>query len=168
MTTAIKGTVRAVVRRLYRIPSPTYNHASHRNLRRFGAALSPIVRQKGTPILNVGGGGRAFPTNTVDCFVREVVVNIDVEPHPGVHCIADAARLPFASEVFAGVLSTAVLEHVRQPGRAVREMARTSMADGLVYIELPFLQGFHASPNDNQRYTSDSYTHLTLPTTPYV
>tara|TARA_B100000029_G_C17417439_1_gene903022 strand:- start:65 stop:829 length:765 start_codon:yes stop_codon:yes gene_type:complete len=160
MTTAIKGTVRAVVRRLYRIPSPTYNHASHRNLRRFGAALSPIVRQKGTPILNVGGGGRAFPANTVDCFVREVVVNIDVEPHPGVHCIADAARLPFASEVFAGVLSTAVLEHVRQPGRAVREMARTSMADGLVYIELPFLQGFHASPNDYQRYTSSGVAEL--------
>ena len=116
MTTAIKGAVRAVVRRLYRIPSPTYNHASHRNLRRFGAELSPVVRRTGTPILNVGGGGRAFPTNTVDCFVREVVVNIDVEPHPGVHCIADAARLPFASEVFAGVLSTAVLEHVHEQG----------------------------------------------------
>ena len=160
MTTAIKGVIRAIARRLYRIPSPTYNHASHRNLRRFGAELSPIARRKGTPILNVGGGGRAFPTKTVDCFVREVVVNIDVEPHPGVHCIADAARLPFASEVFAGVLSTAVLEHVRQPGMAVREMGRTCKAGGLVYIELPFLQGFHASPNDYQRYTSSGVTEL--------
>ncbi len=160
MTTAIKGVIRAIARRLYRIPSPTYNHASHRNLRRFGVELSPIARRTGTPILNVGGGGRAFPTKTVDCFVRAVVVNIDVEPHPGVHCIADAARLPFASEVFAGVLSTAVLEHVRQPDRAVREMARTSMAGGLVYIELPFLQGFHASPNDYQRYTSSGVAEL--------
>jgi SAM-dependent methyltransferase len=154
------GVVRKIVRRLYRVPSPTYNHASQRNLRRFGSELSPIVRRKGTPILNVGGGGRAFPTNTVDCFVREVMVNIDVERHPDVHCIADAARLPFASEVFAGVLSTAVLEHVRQPDMAVKEMSRACMAGGLVYIELPFLQGFHASPNDYQRYTSSGVTEL--------
>ena len=56
--------------------------------------------------------------------------------------------------------NAAVLEHVRQPDRAVWEMARTSMAGGLVYIELPFLQGFHASPNDYQRYTSSGVAEL--------
>ncbi len=149
-----------LARHIYRVPSPTYNHASHRNLQRFGSALSASARRDGARVLNVGGGGRQFPPGTLDGFVREVIVNIDVERHPSVHVLADAARLPFASNAFGGALSTAVLEHVRRPGAAMTEIARVCAPGGLVYIEVPFLQGFHASPNDYQRYTSSGVAEL--------
>ncbi len=152
--------LRRAARRVYRLPSPTYNHASRRNLRRFGAALALPTRRGGRPVLNVGGGGRQFPPNTLDVFVRQAMVNIDVQRHPGVHCLADAARLPFASNTFAGALSTAVLEHVRQPAQAVAEIARVSAPGALLYVEVPFLQGYHASPHDYQRYTSSGVAEL--------
>ena len=152
--------LRRHVLRMYRVPSPTYNHASPRNLRRFGAELSAQVRGGGLRILNVGGGGREFPPETVDGCMRGAMLNVDVEQHRGVACVADAARLPFASGVFCGAVSTAVLEHVRRPDAAVAEIARVCTPGSLVYIEVPFLQGFHASPSDYQRYTSSGVAEL--------
>ena len=146
--------------RMYRVPSPTYNHASSRNLRRFGMETSTQVRGGGVRILNVGGGGREFPAETVDGGVQAAMLNVDVEQHQGVECVADAARLPFASGVFCGAVSTAVLEHVRRPDAAVAEVARVCTPGSLVYIEVPFLQGFHASPSDYQRYTSSGVAEM--------
>ena len=155
-----RARVLGLARRLYRVPSPTYNHASQRNLQRFGSALSVPTRRDGARVLNVGGGGRQFAPGTLDGFVRQAIVNIDVERHASVHVIADAARLPFASNAFGGALSTAVLEHVRRPGEAMTEVARVCAPGALLYIEVPFLQGFHASPNDFQRYTSSGVAEL--------
>ena len=160
MTGRTRARLMGIARRLYRVPSPTYNHASHRNLQRFGSALSGPARRDGVRVLNVGGGGRQFPPDTLDGFVRQAIVNIDVERHAGVHVLADAARLPFASDAFGGALSTAVLEHVRRPGAAIAEVARVCAPGGLIYIEVPFLQGFHASPHDYQRYTSSGVAEL--------
>ena len=160
MTGRTRARLMGLARRLYRVPSPTYNHASQRNLQRFGGALSKPARRDGVRVLNVGGGGRQFPPGTLDVFVRQAIVNIDVERHPGVHVLADAARLPFASNTFGGALSTAVLEHVRRPGAAIAEMARVCAPGALIYIEAPFLQGYHASPNDYQRYTSSGMAEL--------
>ena len=160
MTGETRARLLGLARRIYRVPSPTYNHASHRNLQRFGSTLAVPARREGIRVLNVGGGGRQFPPGTLDGYVREAIVNIDVEPRPSVHVLADAARLPFASNAFGGALSTAVLEHVRRPGAAVAEIARVCAPGALVYIEAPFLQGFHASPNDYQRYTSSGMAEL--------
>ena len=160
MTGRTRARLMGVARRVYRVPSATYNHASHRNLQRFGGALSEPTRRDGVRVLNVGGGGRQFPPGTLDGFVRQAIVNIDVERHPGVHVLADAARLPFASNAFGGALSTAVLEHVRRPGAAMAEVARVCAPGALIYIEVPFLQGFHASPHDYQRYTSSGVAEL--------
>lgn len=160
MTGRMRARLLGMARRCYRVPSPTYNHASHRNLQRFGSALSGPARRDGARVLNVGGGGRQFPPGTLDGFVRQSTVNIDVDPHPGVHVVADAVRLPFASNAFGGALSTAVLEHVRRPSAAMAEVARVCAPGALIYIEVPFLQGFHASPNDYQRYTSSGVAEL--------
>ncbi len=160
MTGAQRARLRGLARRMYRLPSPTYNHASKRNLRRFGDALSTAARQERARVLNVGGGGRQLPPDTLDWFVRQAVVNVDIVRHPRVECLADAQRLPFASDVFAGALSTAVLEHLPDPNRAVAEMRRVCKPGALIYVEVPFLQGFHASPHDFQRFTRSGLEHL--------
>lgn len=160
MNVTARGRLGRLARRLYRVPSPTYNHASRRNLHRFADAVSAADRTEGVGILNVGGGGRPLPRDTTDRFVRRAVVNMDIARAPGVSCRGDAQRLPFASDSFVAVLSTAVLEHLRDPPRAVAEMTRVARPGALLYVEVPFLQGYHASPDDYQRFTSSGLRNL--------
>ena len=47
----------------------------------------------------------------------------------------------------------AVLEHVREPTKMIAEMYRVLAPGGVCYTEVPFIQHFHAYPNDFQRYT---------------
>jgi SAM-dependent methyltransferase len=51
------------------------------------------------------------------------------------------------------VIATALLEHVPYPRLVVREIHRVLRPQGLVFIEVPFLEGFHADPDDYQRFT---------------
>ena len=149
--------LRALARRLYRVPSSTYNHASARNLERFGE-LTAAMRQPAA-ILNVGGGGRGLPSAITRAAGPGGVVNLDIARHPTVTCQADALRLPFASGSFDGILSTAVLEHLPTPQTAIDEMGRVARSGAVLYTEVPFLQGYHASPDDYHRFTSSGLRH---------
>ena len=152
--------LRRLARSLYRIPSPTYNHASHRNLVRFGREVRPQAGDADIRILNLGGGGRPLPPEVGADAGDRTVVNLDLGRHTGVSCIGDAQRLPFASDAFTGVLSTAVLEHLPEPPAAIAEMTRVGQPGALIYVEVPFMQGFHASPDDYQRFTRSGLSHL--------
>src|SRR6266550_76917 len=82
----------------------------------------------------------------------EGAVRCDLALHgPGIR--ADAARLPFRSGTFDCVVATALLEHVVHPARVVREIHRVLRPSGVLYVEVPFLEGFHADPDDYQRFT---------------
>ncbi len=152
-----RSSLRTLRRRLYRVPSSTYNHASARNLERFGELTA--AKAQPAAILNVGGGGRGLPDAITRAAGPGGVVNIDITRDPAVTCRADALRLPFASGSFDGVLSTAVLEHLPTPQTAIDEMGRVARPGALLYIEAPFLQGYHASPDDYHRFTSSGLRH---------
>lgn len=93
-------------------------------------------------VLDLGCGDRHI--------VGAVRCDITLQP-PGVR--GDAARLPFRSSIFDCAIATAVLEHVPYPQRVVREIHRVLRPHGIFYVEVPFLEGFHADPDDYQRYT---------------
>jgi len=42
---------------------------------------------------------------------------------------------------------------VPHPQRVVREIHRVLRPHGVLYVEVPFLEGFHADPDDYQRFT---------------
>jgi ubiquinone/menaquinone biosynthesis C-methylase UbiE len=67
--------------------------------------------------------------------------------------VANGERLPFRNGTFAVVLLRGVLEHVSSPESVMWEVGRVLEAWGQVYIEVPFLQPFHASPDDYRRFT---------------
>ena len=157
MRAARRSPLRALARRLYRLPSSTYNHASARNLDRFGELAAAMAQP--AAILNVGGGGRGLPDAITHAAGPRGVLNLDIARHPTVTCRADALRLPFASQSFDAVLSTAVLEHLPTPQIAIDEMARVARPRAVLYIEVPFLQGYHASPDDYHRFTSSGLRH---------
>jgi SAM-dependent methyltransferase len=122
--------------RLLKPPSPTLN--TGRLLKKLLADFPPANHL----VLDLGCGPRNID-GTIRC-------DLELEP-PGIR--ADAARLPLASQSFDCVIATALLEHVPHPRRVVREIRRVLRPGGLVYIEIPFLEGFHADPDDYQRLT---------------
>ncbi len=102
------------------------------------------ARQSGGLALEVGSGiTRGVPRQ----------VNLDVGLFDHVHVVASAERIPFADHTFTLARSIAVLEHVRHPDQVVKELHRVLQPGGHVYAEVPFMQHFHAYPNDFQRYT---------------
>jgi SAM-dependent methyltransferase len=81
------------------------------------------------------------------------VLCVDGVGYANVHVVTDLETLPFHDGSLDGVISVAVLEHVPDPASHVREMRRVLKPGGRVLCFIPFMQGYHASPHDYQRYT---------------
>src|SRR5262249_60767129 len=67
--------------------------------------------------------------------------------------VCDAQRLPFADETFDAVVVQAVLASVPDVERAVDELHRVLVADGLVYAEDAFIQQVWGGRFDFHRWT---------------
>ena len=119
---------------------PTYLRPEHR--RHVQEML--VGLETGAQVLNLGSGRQSLGAG---------VVNLDLIVYPEVNIQADAHRLPFPDEAFNAVIALALLEHVDKPWEVVREMERVLKPGGVVYIEAPFLQPYHADPGDYFRYT---------------
>ena len=100
--------------------------------------------------LYIGGAG-----NRVDGYV-----NVDLFSLPGVDVAADAEALPFPDGVFQRVECDAVLEHVRDPVRVMREIERVTAPGGYVHLVTPFCHPFHEYPKDYRRFTPDGLKQL--------
>jgi SAM-dependent methyltransferase len=91
---------------------------------------------------------------------KERVICVDGAAYPNVHVVCRLERSPFRGGSLAGILSIAVLEHVPNPQEHVREMFRVLRPGGRVLCFIPFIQGYHASPDDFQRYTMSGLKEL--------
>jgi SAM-dependent methyltransferase len=76
---------------------------------------------------------------------------------PGVDFVADVSALPFEDGSYDIVLSTQVLEHVRDPQRVVQEMARVLKPGGWLFLTTP-----QSSPLHNLPYNFFNFTNLGL------
>jgi SAM-dependent methyltransferase len=121
-------------------PVLTYRSPSRRNLVGKYVATFP----EDAVIANVGAGARRYGAN---------VINIEVEPLPGVDLVGVAEKLPLADASCDGAVLQAVLEHVRDADLTLRELYRVLKPSGSLLIEVPFMQGYHPSPGDYRRYT---------------
>ena len=71
---------------------------------------------------------------------------------------ADAANLPFASNIFNGVICLEVIEHVPDPDQVMAEISRVLKSEGYAWISMPFLYPLHDAPFDFQRFTEFGLT----------
>jgi hypothetical protein len=95
-------------------------------------------------VLNIGSGRTRLGSRTI---------NLDIQAHPTVQVRADGHRLPFRDQAFSGVLLRGVLEHVRSAETVRDEALRVLKPQGFLYVEVPFLQPYHLSPEDHRRFT---------------
>ncbi|MDO8672182.1 MAG: class I SAM-dependent methyltransferase [Dehalococcoidia bacterium] len=81
------------------------------------------------------------------------IVNLDIFRFPNVDVVFDGRHLPIRDASIDGIISTAVLEHVEDSPQFVAEMFRVLKEGGKILVTVPFIEGYHESPSDFQRYT---------------
>ena len=131
-------------------PHPTWQSAASRT--RVEQFLRHEVRRlPGGCRVNIGSASRRF---------QVPVLNLDLSAMEDVDVAGDLIRLPLKNESVDTLICTGVLEHVPQPGRAVAEIYRVLKPGGRLFVETPFMQTVHASPDDYSRWTPNGLRRL--------
>jgi SAM-dependent methyltransferase len=101
-------------------------------------------------VLDIGGG-----TAHIKEF-RSDIVSTDILRFPGIDVVADAHRLPFPDQLFAGVVMLDVLHHLERPIEFLEEASRvlkpggrlTMMEPAMTPLARIFYHHFHEEPVD--------------------
>jgi SAM-dependent methyltransferase len=121
--------------------------------------LEPVVRYLDGHMLNAGCGTRDISLYLQAKGAGEIT-RYDIASHDPAVIVGPIEAMPFADGSFDSVLCNAVLEHVHNADRAIRELARVVRKGGHVVVAVPFLQPYHACPGDFRRYTADGLAQL--------
>ncbi len=116
-------------------------------------ALKKIYREedlKNKVIINIGSGIK---------IIHPEVINLDIFPFKDVTLVTDATKLPIKDNSVDMIITESTLEHIPDVELAIQEICRVVKPGGFVYISIPFLMPFHASPNDYFRLTNEGIKH---------
>jgi len=80
--------------------------------------------------------------------------------YAGLDVIGDLACLPFRDAAFDACLNVVTLEHVREPGVVVRELARALAPGARILLIAPHQWEEHQQPHDYYRYTRYGLDYL--------
>jgi SAM-dependent methyltransferase len=103
-------------------------------------------------ILDIGSG-----TAHIKQF-RPGAICTDILPFPGIDVVADAHRLPFPDDFFAGAVMLDVMHHLEQPIEFLKEASRILKSGGrlammepaMTLIARQFYRSFHEEPVEMQ------------------
>ena len=147
----------------YRAPRFLRNHILH-----FEGMIESALQQfatslpAGARLLDAGAGEARHAA----LFTKQHYVGVDLAVgdanwnYGKLHCIADLAALPFAPLSFDAVLNIVTLEHLPDPARALREMARVMRPGARLLLAAPHEWEVHQSPHDYFRYTRHGLQYL--------
>lgn len=128
----------------------------------YPAQLARLAGQIPEPVLQVGARAQVLDERDLSWrkrFAGKRFVGIDLEKGPNVDAVADItqpiealkAALPYPQ--FGGILCSHVLEHVRDPFQGAANLSALLAPGGLMFLQSPWVQGFHAFPDDYWRFT---------------
>jgi SAM-dependent methyltransferase len=132
-----------------------WDHPQRILVDRFVARVSQGV-PKAARILDAGAGECRYAGAFAHC--RYIACDRGVGDatwnYSHLNVVADLMSLPFRKDSFDGVLCANVLEHVKEPPAALRDMTSLLKPGGRLYLSVPFLgDPIHQEPNDFRRYT---------------
>ena len=122
--------------------------------------VSPVLVRRDHHRLVENGSGLVVNLGSGNSRISDRVLNLDMTNYERVDVVTDIHRLPFPDGSVDGVFDIAVLEHVEDPVAIVQEIHRVLKPGGWVFSVIPFMQPFHASPHDYQRYTGPGIDYL--------
>jgi SAM-dependent methyltransferase len=134
----------------------------------FHTALNERLREaaasvpKGALVLDAGAG--ECPHAALFAHTRYVKMDRGIGDkawdYSKIDVQADICELPFASGVFDAVVNIQVLEHIKEPGVCVAEMARVLKPGGQLILTTVQDWEIHQHPNDFFRYTRYGLEYL--------
>lgn len=152
----------------YRALGPHLPPFLRRHILHFEAAIEDRLRNfaanlhSGQRVLDAGAGEAGHSKY----FLRQRYVAVDLGVgdaqwnYGKLDAVADLSALPFADRSFDACINIVTLEHLRDPAKALLEIARTLSASGRLLLVAPHEWEVHQSPHDFYRYTRHGLEHL--------
>ena len=128
-------------------------YADHNDSQAVVRALTAVIEAQGPDavMINIGAGAtRLHPR----------MKSLEIEAGPGIDFVGSAENLPFADNSVDLIVTQEVLEYVPDPFRAMREIHRALKPGGRAYVQLPFIIGYHPTPQDYWRFTEHGIRQL--------
>lgn len=129
----------------------------------FGATMLTKAEVEGKRVIEVG-------SYCVDGSLRPIIeswnpreyVGADIQPGPGVDLLCPAEKLveKFGKESFDIVISTCVLEHIKNWKESVSNIKNICKTNGVLLIIVPSEWVFHAFPHDYWRYKKEDIENI--------
>ncbi len=145
------------------LPGPLRRHVLH-----FEAAIEDAVERfaeglpAGARVLDAGAGEARHARH----FTRQRYYGVDLGigdrawDYGRLDAVADLANLPFAGGCFDAAIHIVTLEHVREPERVLREIARTLAPSARLLAVAPHEWEVHQAPHDYFRFTRHGMAYL--------
>jgi SAM-dependent methyltransferase len=121
---------------------------------------TPVIQNAIQELSAAMGEGRGLHLGCGDVRLDPRFVNLDLCPNGAADVCGDALRLPFRSGAFDLVISQEMIEHLSDPFLALREMARMLKPGGTLYVQAPFVIGYHPGPEDYWRFSRTGMVRL--------
>lgn len=121
-------------------------------------ALSHYMAEYLTPTMtlyDVGCGAKPFASFLSGRVAQHIGIDIEntFYSRETIDIIGSAENLPVPDASAEAVLSSQVIEHLKNPLQALSEAARVLKPDGVLFLSYPFLYPLHAIPHDFYRLT---------------
>jgi SAM-dependent methyltransferase len=147
----------------YRLPKALRRHILHFEVESEDAVAAFAGElAAGARVLDAGAGegqyARPFERQKY-CGVDLAVGDADWD-YSKLDAVVDLGALPFGDGVFDAALHIVTIEHLREPGRALAEMARTLKPGGRLLVAAPHEWEVHQAPHDYFRYTRYGLEYL--------
>jgi SAM-dependent methyltransferase len=122
-------------------------YADHNSTEQISKTVDRLIenaKNENGKIVNVGSG---------NIKLDEKIINVDICDGANVDYVANAEELPFLDASIGLIINQEVLEHTKNPFQIIKEFKRVLKPEGLLYCQVPFILGYHPSPEDYWRFT---------------
>jgi SAM-dependent methyltransferase len=86
-------------------------------------------------------------------FKFDKYLTLDIRSNSGADIIGSVENIPLDNNSIDAIVSTQVLEHVKNPQKAIEEFFRILRDDGYCLVTVPQVSELHEEPNDYFRFT---------------